>query len=395
MIGQEEQDNYSMESRETGWYDLFSRGARDWLRHNEKIRESVKQHLPELIAGSDVISRPDNRTVQVPIRFLEHYRFRLNDPDNQRGVGQGQTGQVKPGDILRPAQGPLQDQGTEGGTGEGGIEFVFEIRVDDIVDWLWEELKLPNLEPKPGDIVVDEQFVREGWDRRGVRSRLDRRRTLKEAIKRRAIQENGPEFTNEDLRFRQLARRQRPVTSAVVFFVLDASSSMEEHDRKLAKTFFFWALQGLRRQYMRIGTVFIAHTVSAWEFSEEAFFQVAAAGGTQASSAFELTLDILRTRYDPNRYNGYLFYASDGDNFTEDREAAETALKQLSELLNFMGYVEIVHGRSRPLDTQMGALFGDLEREHLPVGSYPIAGHENIWPSIRKFFKQQSSQEVA
>lgn len=384
-----------MESREAGWYDLFSRGARDWLRHNEKIRESVKQHLPELIAGSDVISRPDNRTVQVPIRFLEHYRFRLNDPENQRGVGQGQTGQVKPGDILRPSQGPLQDQGTEGGTGEGGIEFVFEIRVDDIVDWLWEELKLPNLEPKPGDIVVDEQFVREGWDRRGVRSRLDRRRTLKEAIKRRAIQENGPEFTNEDLRFRQLARRQKPVTSAVVFFVLDASSSMEEHDRKLAKTFFFWALQGLRRQYMRIGTVFIAHTVSAWEFSEEAFFQVAAAGGTQASSAFELTLDILRTRYDPNRYNGYLFYASDGDNFTEDREAAETALKQLSELLNFMGYVEIVHGRSRPLDTQMGALFGDLEREHLPVGSYPIAGHENIWPSIRKFFKQQSSQEVA
>jgi len=192
-----------------------------------------------------------------------------------------------------------------------------------------------------------------------------------------------------------LARRQKPVTSAVVFFVLDASSSMEEDDRRLAKTFFFWALQGLRRQYMRIGTVFIAHTVSAWEFSEEAFFQVAAAGGTQASSAFELTLDILRTRYDPNRYNGYLFYASDGDNFTEDREAAETGLKQLSELLNFMGYVEIVHGRSRPLDTQMGALFGDLEREHLPVGSYPIAGHENIWPSIRKFFKQQSNQEVA
>ena len=23
-----------------GWYDLFSRGARDWLRHNEKIREA-------------------------------------------------------------------------------------------------------------------------------------------------------------------------------------------------------------------------------------------------------------------------------------------------------------------------------------------------------------------
>ena len=28
-----------------GWYELFSRGARDWLRHNEKIREAVRARL--------------------------------------------------------------------------------------------------------------------------------------------------------------------------------------------------------------------------------------------------------------------------------------------------------------------------------------------------------------
>ena len=27
---------------ETPWYDLFSRGARDWLRHNEKVRDAVR-----------------------------------------------------------------------------------------------------------------------------------------------------------------------------------------------------------------------------------------------------------------------------------------------------------------------------------------------------------------
>jgi hypothetical protein len=34
------------------WYELFSRGARDWLRHNQKVRDSVQQHLPELVACS-------------------------------------------------------------------------------------------------------------------------------------------------------------------------------------------------------------------------------------------------------------------------------------------------------------------------------------------------------
>jgi len=27
---------------ETPWYELFSRGARDWLRHNQKVRSAAK-----------------------------------------------------------------------------------------------------------------------------------------------------------------------------------------------------------------------------------------------------------------------------------------------------------------------------------------------------------------
>jgi len=70
------------------WYDLFSRGARDWLRHNDKVRAAVRDQLPELIAGSDLLPRPDS-TVQVPVRFLEHARLRLRDAQQPEGVGQG------------------------------------------------------------------------------------------------------------------------------------------------------------------------------------------------------------------------------------------------------------------------------------------------------------------
>jgi len=67
----------STSSRATiaGWYDLFSRGARDWLRHNDKVREAVRSHLPEAIAGGDVLSG-GTRTIRVPVRMLEHYHFR-------------------------------------------------------------------------------------------------------------------------------------------------------------------------------------------------------------------------------------------------------------------------------------------------------------------------------
>ena len=32
---------------ETPWYELFSRGARDWLRHNEKVRDAVKESFSD------------------------------------------------------------------------------------------------------------------------------------------------------------------------------------------------------------------------------------------------------------------------------------------------------------------------------------------------------------
>ena len=374
----------------TRWYDLFSRGARDWLRHNEKVRESVRDSLPELVSGPDVLTQPENRTVKVPIKFLEHYRFRLSDTDTQTGVGQGEG--AKPGDILRPAApGGRGDGGA--GTGEGGVEFVLEFKVDDILDWLWEELELPNLEPKTADSIERSEYVREGIDRRGPRARLDRRRTVKEAVKRRAIQTNPIPFTNDDLRFRQLTRRPQPQTQAAVIFILDVSSSMDDASRQLAKSFFFWALQGIRRQHTRIETAFIGHTVNAWEFSEEEFFAVRATGGTEASRAFGLSLDVIHERFDPSQYNVYVFYASDGDNFAADREASRERLGELSAISNFMGYVETTRRSSDRLNTEMGRLFKELAEGETPADSYALGGQEDIWNAIRRFFTQQASQE--
>jgi len=374
----------------TRWYDLFSRGARDWLRHNEKVRDSVKQSLPELVSGPDVLTQPENRTVKVPVKFLEHYRFRLSDSDTQSGVGQGEG--AKPGDILRPASPGGAGQGGAG-TGEGGLEFVLEFKVDDILDWLWEELQLPNLEPKTADSLEHTDYVREGIDRRGPRARLDRRRTVKEAVKRRAIQTNPIPFTDDDLRFRQLARRPQPLTQAAVIFVLDVSSSMDDASRQLAKSFFFWALQGIRRQHARIETAFIGHTVNAWEFSEEEFFAVRATGGTEASGAFALSMDVINERFDPAQYNVYVFYASDGDNFAADREASKERLKALSAVTNFLGYVETTRRSSDRLNTEMGRLFKELGESGTPSDSYALGAQEDVWNAIRRFFTQQATQE--
>ncbi len=375
------------------WYALFSRGARDWLRHNEKVRESAIEHLPDLIAGSDLITGSEERTVQLPVRLLEHARFRLNESqlDATRSAGQGRG---NPRDVLRPAQPQAVDDDSTGDQSEGEVRLLLELKVDDIVDWLWETLKLPDLQTKPKTTLSEDEIMREGWDRRGARARLDRRRTVKEAVKRRAIQQDAVPFSNEDLRFRQLVHRRKPATNAVVLFALDVSASMTDAERKLAKTFFFFVLQGIRRKYGAVETRFIAHTTQAWEFSEADFFQVTGTGGTGASTAFELAIRMIDAEYDPSQYNGYLFYASDGENFTEDRAAATAGLARLTDLLNYVGYVETVPGSSRVTETEMKTICNQLEQSGAPLGSCMLNQPDDIWKAIRKFFLQEATQNA-
>jgi len=378
----------------TAWYDLFSRGARDWLRHNDKVREAVQNHLPDLIAGPDLITGPQERTVQVPVRMLEHARFKLAEGRTETGAGQGEGA---PGDVLQPAR-PEPASGAkngEGGSDNGEVRLLLEFSIDDVMDWLWDELKLPDLQPRPGARIDEAEFVREGWDKRGARSRLDRRRTVKEAIKRRAMQTDPVPFTNDDLRYRQLVMRLRPSTSATVLFVIDVSASMTELERKLAKSFFFFALQGIRRQYAKVDTRFIAHTTHAWEFSEQEFFQVSGMGGTIASSAFRLVLELVRKELDPAHNNIYMFYASDGENFTEHRGAANQSLAELGAVLNYIGYVETLPGVPRALDTEMRRLCNEMERRGLPISSSVLSAPDDVWRALRKFFARERQAEAA
>jgi uncharacterized sporulation protein YeaH/YhbH (DUF444 family) len=90
-----------------------------------------------------------------------------------------------------------------------------------------------------------------------------------------------------------------------------------------------------------------------------------------------------------------MFYASDGENFTEDRSAATQSLGELAGMLNYIGYIETLPGVPRSLDTEMRRLCNDLERRGLPVGSSVLSGSEDVWRALRKFFTDENEATQA
>ncbi|WP_377704881.1 DUF444 family protein [Pseudoduganella sp. UC29_71] len=415
-----------MNAQQQRWYELFARGERDWLRHNEQVRAAVRAYMPQLLESPDLMSGHPERQLRVPLHLLEHARFRLAEaPDGERGAGQGPG---RPGDLLHPGRGrggpgagdptdpanlanipnPAGAAGSTGdgsaaGTSDGGapgagsgadgdarLSVQLEFAASDIMDWLWEELELPHLAPKsgPGGEAAN---ARSGWSRQGGPSQLDRRRTVMQAVKRGAARmpQAQPAFVNDDLRFRQAHPRPQSASKAVVLFALDVSASMTLSERRLAKTFFHFTLHGLRHRYRDVAVRFLAHTTRAWEFPEREFFQIAGEGGTQASTLFQLARDILRNDYGGNRYNAYLFYASDGENYSEDRVAASQALAALAPLLNYLGYVETAVGPPRPGSAQPSELHRLVAARHHAGDAAAICvlrQPDDAWNAIRRFF---------
>jgi uncharacterized sporulation protein YeaH/YhbH (DUF444 family) len=190
-------------------------------------------------------------------------------------------------------------------------------------------------------------------------------------------------------------KRQKPATNAAVIFALDVSGSMGETERQLAKMFFFFALQGIRRQYPKVETAFVAHTVNAWEFSEDEFFQTSGTGGTASSSAFSLAYELLHSRYDPARYNSYVFYASDGENSSEDHDPTLAALRQVAPELNYLGYVELRSSHGIALQTEMSSILSELQGEYPMIGVRQVASQEDIWGALREFFQHQAGEPRA
>ena len=116
--------------------------------------------------------------------MLEHYRFRLLSTGESQGVGQGKA---KPGDVLgqaQPASGPGQKAPAE--RSAAAPSSCSSSR------WTMSSIGCGRTCSCPicsrGRRSEESEWKREGWDRRGARSRLDRRRSLKESVKRRALE---------------------------------------------------------------------------------------------------------------------------------------------------------------------------------------------------------------
>ena len=329
------------ESRRRGppW-DLRQRGLKDSLRHDQRVKKAVRENLRELISEEAIITSDGNKTIKIPLRFLEQYRFKYGSP--QQGVGQGAG---KPGDLLgrRGADGNGPGDGMAGDQ-PGELTYEVEVPLDELTQMMLEDLALPWLEEKPQKQQEVKTYRFDDIRRRGSLANLDKRRTLLQNIKRnsaRGVGKKVGDLADDDLRFKVWDEHEERHSNAAVYMLMDRSGSMTTAKKYVAKSFFFWMTRFLRLKYHQVEMVFIAHDTEAQVVPEKDFFALSNDGGTRCSSAYKSAVEHILLNHPSSRWNIYLFHFSDGDNLPYDNAVCKALVQDLLIHCAMVGYGEI------------------------------------------------------
>ncbi len=368
-------------------WSLHRKGPLDQQRHKERIKEAIKQNLPNIVSEENIILSDGKRVIKVPIRSLEEYRFRYDDNSGKHsGSGEGDS-QV--GDVIGRAGGQ-QGQGAGKGQGPAGEQpgvdyYEADVSVDEIAAFIFEDLGLPNLQEKRLQEIESEAVRFTDIRKKGAMSNLDKRRTLMENLKRNASKGDAHVggFNTDDMRFKTWEPSIQHQSNAVIISMMDISGSMGDFEKYIARSFYFWMVRFLRTKYSNVQIVFISHHTEAREVTEEEFFHKGESGGTQVSSAYKLALDIIQSRFPPEDWNIYPFHFSDGDNLPWDNDLCVKMVKELMDRCNIFGYGEIREGYRGSSSTLMSA-FSKLD--DLKFISVTIKDKSAVYPALKKFF---------
>lgn len=363
-------------------WSLHRQGPIDEARHNEKVKESIKDNLQNIISDGSIITADpkSKRIIKIPMRSLELPDIRYKSAGTGIGTGKGGT---KQGDII-----DHETVGTDGnGAGDKpGVEYYeTQFTVDEIAQLVFSDLGLPYLQPKKRQTIDSEIASFNDVRKKRTVNNLDLTRTVLANMERNAREAGKAEIGNvspEDYRVRTWNVETKQENNAVWIAIADISGSMGEFEKYMTRAFCWWSVNFLRSKYPSVDTVFVVHDTQAQEVDEEKFFKRGTGGGTKCSSGNELTMDLIRKRYSPQDYNVYVSHFTDGDNMSNDNPDCVLQVEQMLKMdISQYAYVQI-----GPKDT--GGLFSTYTDsiDHERFKALKLIEKTDILPALRKVF---------
>ncbi len=401
-------------------------------RFLRRYRGHIKKAVSEAVDKRSITDMDKGEKISIPSKDINEPIFQHDKGGHNTRVLPGND-QFSSGDhIPRPPGGGGQGSGGSGASdsGEGMDEFVFQITQEEFLEFMFEDLELPNLVKRQLAGIDEFEFRRAGISNEGNPGKINIVRSLRSANSRRIAltgkkkrqvkslreelalleKDNGDEDVINDLKNQILELEEKikrvpwlddfdlkynlhvkhpvPHSRAVMFCIMDVSGSMDQNTKDIAKRFFLLLYLFLQRNYERTEVVFIRHHTSAKEVDEEEFFYSRETGGTIVSSALHLMDEVLEERYPPSQWNIYGAQASDGDNWNDDSAVCYKLLtEKILKKLQYFTYVEITNRDHQALWYAYEKVVQDFSSS---FAMKQLVDASDIYPVFRELFQKKT-----
>lgn len=391
-------------------------------RHNSEIKRAVA----DAISKRSITDVESGEKISIPTRNTSEPIFGNGLGGKRARVYSGNKEYLQGEKIKRPKNGGAGGGSNASNSGEGMDDFVFQITQAEFLDYMFDDLALPNLVKHQLSGSESFHMVRAGFSNEGnpgqiniVRSlrnakarrialtghsrariaqlreelkslrddQLIRKQEIEDEISRLRRRMNAIPFLDDfDLQYNLHVKRPNPTTKAVMFCLMDVSGSMGQETKDIAKRFFILLYLFLQRNYERTEVVFIRHHSQAKEVNEEEFFHSRETGGTVVSTALELMAKIITERFPIDEWNIYGAQASDGDNWSGDSAICQQMLERhLLAMLQYFCYIEICDSPHQ----EMWSHYQEISRQHKDLFAMQhIRERSDIYPVFRELFKR-------
>ena len=147
---------------------VADRTASDRRRHKQKIEKAIREGIHHIVADESIIGQDGKQKYRIPVRGIKEYRFVYGSNGKQVGSAQGKD--VKRGQKIGDAQPNSQPAQPDKASGDKGEEYYdVEITHAELAEYLFAELKLPELQRKKLSNIDTEKLKRKGYRSDGRR----------------------------------------------------------------------------------------------------------------------------------------------------------------------------------------------------------------------------------
>ena len=267
-------------------------------RFLKRYKKHVQKAVSEAVTKRSIKDMESGENVSIPQEDISEPTFR-HGPGGKRSVIHPGNKEFAKGDkIPRPPGGGAggSGEGEASDSGEGLDEFVFEITQEEFLEFLFEELELPNLVKRKLAGIESFKYTRAGYVNEGSPNKVNILRSMRTATARRIATGAGakgklkqllaereallavklearnnlriqaldeeieklqrrikkiPFLDTYDLRYNLHVKHPQPTAQAVMFCLMDVSGSMNQAMKDMGKRFFILLYLFLKRNYKK------------------------------------------------------------------------------------------------------------------------------------------------